>query len=94
MLKLVIPVLSPLRMEMPQWYRMVRGLEKYTFKSFGLSWEAFFTNAHMLQGFGVHYVLLLNLVLTPITAPGYCIVTVGFCFCFCQVCQYGRPNGT
>lgn len=29
MLKLVIPVLSPLRMEMLQWYRIARGLEKY-----------------------------------------------------------------
>lgn len=61
-------------MEMLQWYRMVRGLEKYVFNLFALNWEAFFTNVDMLQGFGGDYVLLLCLALTPITAPAYCIV--------------------
>lgn len=73
-LKLIVPALSPLKMEMSQWYRMVRELEKCVFNLFGLSWKAFFTNAYMLQGFCAHYVLLLHFVLNPITAPAvlYC----------------------
>jgi len=71
-----------------------QGLEKYVFNPFGLSWEAFFTNVHILQGFGAYYMLLLHLVLTPIIALAilYYMVIVDFCFCFEYQCI--RPNGT